>query len=458
MDALSVIPPVVAIILAFATKRVLLSLFVALVTAEFIVADFSLIDGLSGSMNLFVSLFKEEWIIYSLLFVILVGPIIRLLKDSNAVYSFVDLLTKRHHVVNSRRSTLFAGLLTGVFIFIESTLTTLIVATISKPFAYRYKISREKIAYLCDTTSAPICSMIPINGWGALLIGLLTSVITTMQLSDTTAVELLFYSVLFNFYGAVSLLVLAFFIYKDVDIGPMKTTFTPYEAEHDNRELDHRFIDFLMPIVSLLVILFASLFITGNGDMMKGDGSRSLFIAVVLTTFLMYIQYVFFGKMQDSEFMESVWKGVFELAPIGVIMMFAFTFSAALTELQTAKFLGTLVSGNLPVYLIPALVFLLSAVIAFATGTSWGTFAIMIPIAVSTIDPAVLTPAVVIGAVISGGVFGDHTSPISDTTILSSLAAESNHINHVKTQLPYALISAFIALVLYIVVTILLIT
>jgi len=459
MDFLTLIPPMVAIVLAFMTKRVLLSLFVALISAEFLLANFHLGDALWSALNRFEQLFQEAWIVYALFFSLLVGSIMRLLEASGGIYGFIDYLTHKRQVVKSPKSALFLGMFTGIVIFIESSLTALIVATVSKPFAHDYKISKEKIAYVCDTTSSPICSLMPINGWGVLLIGLLTTTIASLGLKDVTAIEILFESILYNFYAFISLIVLAVVIYKDINIFSMKTLTSHYEAKVERRESKHRVRDFLFPIVSLLVILFASLYFTGwdestkSYNIMKGDGSKSLFIAVTVTMFLSYILYVTFGSMTDKLFVDTSWKGIFDLAPVVAILLFAFTFSSVLKDLGTADYLGSLVNDNIALVLIPSLIFLLSAVMAFATGTSWGTFTIMIPIASATVDPTLLPLALIVGAVVSGGVFGDHTSPISDTTILSSLAAEVDHMNHVKTQLPYALLSGGISLILFFIVT-----
>ncbi len=464
MDSVTLIPPLVAIVLAFMTKRVLFSLFVALLTAELLIADGNFVVALSAMLDRFISLFRESWIVYALFFALLVGSVMRLLESSGGIYGFIDYLTHKRAIVKSSKSALFLGMFIGVLIFIESSLTALIVATVSKPFAHQYKISREKIAYVCDTTSAPMCSLIPINGWGVLLIGLITGAIASLGLKDVSAVEILFNAVLFNFYAFISLIVLAIVIYKDINIFSMKHLVTEYEERIETKDMGHRIIDFILPLFALVFILFVSLYLTGWDeksqayDIMKGDGSKSLFIAVTLPLLLSYIQYVFLGKMKDKEFVDTTWAGVFDMAPVVAILIFAFTFSSSLNDLGTANYLGSFVSENIATVLIPALIFLLSALIAFSTGTSWGTFTIMIPIATAAIDPSVLPIALIVGAVISGGVFGDHTSPISDTTILSSLAAEVDHMNHVKTQLPYALISGGISLVLFFVVTWLIIT
>ncbi|MDH5464178.1 MAG: sodium:proton antiporter [Thiovulaceae bacterium] len=451
---ISLLPPVIAIVLALLTKRVLFSLFIAVISAELIFADGDILAGFSGSLDLFVTLFQEAWIIYTLFFALLVGSIIKLLENSNAVYAFIESVTIKHNLVKSKRSALFVGFFTGVVIFIESSLTALIVATVTKPFANKYKISKEKIAYLCDTTASPICSIIPINGWGALLIGLFTTVLALMEVKDIAPVELLFQSVLFNFYAFISLIVLGWAIYTDKDLGAMKHIHSIYPTIPADKKHHHRLRDFFVPIILLLGFLFLALYITGEGNLLKGDGSKSLFISVTLTLVGMFFLYVPFGFMDEKSFGKSVWQGVFDLAPVVAILLFAFMLAHALQAIGTAVYLGNLLNESITIYLIPALIFLLSGVIAFATGSSWGTFSIMVPIAAASIDPSVLPLALVMGAVLSGGVFGDHASPISDTTILASLAAQSDHINHVKTQMPYATISAGISFILFIVATV----
>ena len=450
----SLVPALVAIILAYKTKRVLLALFVGTLLSVLLLNRATPLEAPNALLELYMVQFKEAWIVYSLLFALLVGAIIRLLEYSGGVEAFVFYLGEKKSVVRSKRAALFLGMLTGFIIFIESSITTLIVATVTKPFAKKYQISKEKIAYVCDTTSAPVCTMIPINGWGALLLGLLASGIATQHLEDTTAVGLLFESIGFNFYAIVSLLFLAYIIYTDKDFAHMKRIRTPYEhREAKKHQKRGRMVDFFLPLAVLIGALFLSLYLTGSGNIMKGSGSKSVFIAVVTSLFSMYVLYVCLGEMKEKLYFKLLWQGMFDLAPIVALLWFAFAFSGSMTELGTARYLGGLFSEHISTLFIPALIFLLSSVIAFATGTSWGTFAIMMPIALASIDSNLLNPALVVGAVVSGGVFGDHTSPISDTTILSSLAAECEPINHVKTQLPYALFSASVALLLFIIFT-----
>jgi Na+/H+ antiporter NhaC len=207
----------------------------------------------------------------------------------------------------------------------------------------------------------------------------------------------------------------------------------------------------LLPIFLLIILVFVFLYITGDGNMLKGSGSSSIFYTTLSTLIFMLFYYVGTKNMSLSVWGATAFKGAKELFSIAMILLFAFAIGKVTSELNTGLYLASLASENLNINLLAAVVFLLSSVMAFATGTSWGTFSIMIPVAVPMAVGMDANVALAIGAVISGGVFGDHCSPISDTTIISSLAADCEVIEHVKTQLPYALLSGTIAFVSFII-------
>ena len=443
------VPPLVALVLAILTQRVLFSLAGATLVAVWIVQG-TFWGMIQATALLFIELITQVWVLYTLAFVLLIGAVIRLLEASHAVFALVEAVTVKRKWVTSKRSALTLGMIAGILIFIESTIATLIVATIVRPLAHRYHISKEKIAYLCDTTAAPVCSLLPFNGWGALLIGLLTTAIATHNLVDTTPVQLLIEAIFYNFYAWSALGVLAWSIYKQWDFSTMQKHATPcalYIPPHYTRL---RLSDFIMPIVSLLVVLVVALIATGHGTMIQGDAPLSLMISVVVTLVLMYIAYVWFGFMSSMQYLSNALHGIKELVPLTLVLIFAILFSMSLKELGTAHYLGAWVSVAIPAFLIPVSVFVIASIMGFATGTSWGTFAIMIPIGVACIDPTQGALGVVVGAAVSGGVFGDHASPISDTSILASMATGCDHMAHIKSQLPYTLLSAAIAAVLFV--------
>ncbi|KIM11467.1 MAG: hypothetical protein KU37_04440 [Sulfuricurvum sp. PC08-66] len=393
-----------------------------------------------------LKLFAKAWVIYTLLFALLVGGIIRLLEASGAVRGFVHLLTQERSWVASRKSALFLGYFASFFFFVESSIASLLVATITKPFAYTYRITREKIAYLCDTASAPVCSLVALNGWGALILGIITA---TLESIDTpqAPIALLLSSLAFNFYAIVALLFLGYIILRDRDFATMQTTQTLYEAPTlSTYSTTPSALYFFLPLATMVGTLLGMLLWTGDGSMLHGSGSLSVLVAVSGTLGLMAILYISQKLLSIREWVKETALGVRDMVGIVLILVGAFLLSDTLSTLGTARFLGEIFTASIPLFAVPALLFVLASVIAFATGTSWGTFAIMIPIAMYSITPESLPYGLVIGAVISGGVFGDHASPISDTTIIASMASQCPPMNHVKTQLPYALTSAFIAL------------
>ncbi|WP_373072512.1 Na+/H+ antiporter NhaC family protein [Sulfurimonas sp.] len=372
-----------------------------------------------------------------------------LIERSGGIGGFVDYLENKKEIVSSKRSALMLSYIIGVIIFIESSITALISGAVGKPLCDKHHISREKLAYVCDSTSAPISSLIVLNGWGALLLGLVLTQIEVNSL-NISPIELLIESVVYNFYAIFALLVTFVSIWYGIDIGPMKDA--GYK-KFDNKDIfSHNSMWYmLLPIILMVVLVFIFLYITGNGSILQGSGSSSIFYTMLTTLIFINIYYFFTKNMSFKNIQKYSLIGAKKLFPIALILLFAFGLGDVSSELKTGIYLASLASESLnPVYLA-VVIFVLSSIIAFSTGTSWGTFSIMIPIAVPMAIGVDANIALAIGAVISGGVFGDHCSPISDTTIISSLASECDVISHVKTQLPYALISGALASVFFII-------
>jgi len=215
------------------------------------------------------------------------------------------------------------------------------------------------------------------------------------------------------------------------------------ESKHESMYL------MLLPIVLMLVLIFVFLYITGDGNILKGSGSSSIFYTMIGVLFFTFVYYVGGKNMSSREWFKTSFFGAKDLFGISLILIFAFSMGDVTSELKTGLYLSSLANQNLDVIFLASVIFLLSAVISFSTGTSWGTFSVMMPIAVPMALGMDANIALCIGAVISGGIFGDHCSPISDTTIISSMAADCEVIEHTKTQLPYALISGVMAFVLF---------
>ena len=438
-----------AIALALYSRNVLLSLFGGIILGVFILHDFSFFQSIDETFALFLSLLSEGWILKTLAFAILVGSVMELLEKSGGINGFVAFMTEKSKLVKSQRSALMVSYIIGIIIFIESSITSLIAGAVGRPLCDREGVAHAKLAFVCDSTSAPISSLLVLNGWGALLLGLIATQIDSGIISGDS-VNWLLESVVFNFYSMSALLVTFLAVWFNIEIGPMKKATLP--KAHAQLHFSHKapMSYMIAPIVVMISSVFIFLTITGAGNMLKGSGSSSIFYTMLTTLGFMYLLYVMRGKMSSKSYMISALRGAKKLFGIAMILLFAFAIGKVTSDLKTGLYLASLANESLSPYLLAGVIFLLSSVISFSTGTSWGTFSIMLPVAVPMAVGLDANVALAMGAVISGGVFGDHCSPISDTTIISSLASDCEVIEHVKTQLPYALISGAVALILFV--------
>ena len=429
-----------------------MSLFSGTLLGLFVLNDFDILLSLESTFNLFVSLLSTPWILKTLGFAILVGSVMALIEKSGGIDGFIEYMVNKKTLISSERSSLMLSYSIGVFIFIESSITALIAGAVGKPLCDKYKVPQAKLAYVCDSTSAPISSLIVLNGWGALLLGLISTQIS-LGMIEGDSVSILIDAVMYNFYAMSALVVTFISVYFGIDIGAMKNA--KYKSLHvESKSIKSASMYYMiLPIFLMIILVFFFLYTTGEGNILKGSGSSSIFYTMITTLFFMLFYYVPTKNMVLGDWTQTALKGAKKLFPIAMILLFAFAIGKVTTELKTGLYLASLANESLSVYLLAGVIFLLSSLMAFSTGTSWGTFSIMIPVAVPMAVGLDANVALCIGAVISGGVFGDHCSPISDTTIISAMATDCEVIEHVKTQLPYALISGVIAFVLFIVLS-----
>ncbi len=474
---LSVIPPLAAIFLAIRTKKVFIALFGGIWMSFLVIDSGRPVKAFYDSILSLVHVFQSEGNTKTIMFSALVGALILFVQKSGGTEGFVRLI-QRQFSKNSGQETnkirkkisLFAWL-TGILVFVETSISSLTVGTVFRPLFDKYKISREKLAYLADSSSAPVSVLLPFNAWGAFIMGLL------LIENIDKPFHILLQSIPFNFYAWITLWVGLVVILFDWNFGPMK------QAEKRVRETGKRLNDNAIPMVSkeltevkikegaqpkalnmiipIAVMVFMMpvlLILTGWTEQIRemnisfvdklfkalgeGSGSTSVLFAVITALLVASIMYKWQKIAGFYEMNDWVLKGISEMMPLALLMMMAFAIGSVTKQLGTGAYLAGLAHDFLHPSLVPLIIFVLSAFIAFSTGTSWGTFAIMIPIAIPVAFHLHLSVPLILAAVLSGGVFGDHASPISDTTIISSMAAATDHIDHVKTQLPYALISA----------------
>ncbi|MDP2077276.1 MAG: Na+/H+ antiporter NhaC family protein [Sulfuricurvum sp.] len=425
-----------------------MALLAAILIGEFIISGYHPVETLFLMSERFWGLLNELWVLKTLAFAMMVGSVMTLIERSGGVNGLIHELSTKRSLVNSKRGALIPSFIAGIVIFIESSITSLVAGAIGRPFCDRFGVSRAKLAFVCDSTSAPVCSIIAINGWGALLLGLIGGQITAGLIAGEEA-RWLISAIGYNFYAYVALIVAFVTIWYNIDIGPMKHSIVvepTIECQDDKGSLGL----FLWPMVWMIGGVLVFMLITGNGNLLKGSGSSSIFYTLIVTLLLMFGYYRLKNAMSSIDFIRASLQGAKTMMPITSILLLAFAIGGISSDMHVGQYLASFIGDYLPSPYLPAAIFILAAIIAFATGTSWGAFSIMLPIAIPLAVGLDAPVALAMGAVISGGVFGDHCSPISDTTIISAMASGCSVQEHTKTQLPYALISAGISLLLFI--------
>ena len=459
-DFWSIIPPIFAIALAIKTRQVIPSLLAGLFIGWIIINEgnplIGFLDTLSGLVNVFQSTDSTR----TVLFTLFIGALIQLIRYAGGINGFINNISKKFESEKSPTRKLQAGAtLTGFLIFIESNISILTVGTVFRPLFDKYKLSREKLAYLADSSSAPSCILFPVNAWGAYVIGLLGAY------EGIDPFRALVYSIPFNFYAILTLIMVFWMATKGLDFGPMKNTKpTPIVEETMQSEKEGKAINMILPLMIMIFSMPLFLVFTGwnpeaTGSVSErlwhsindGSGSQAVMFAVSLAVVFAGIKFAINGLVNLKSFVEQSLKGMNEMLTMALLMVLAFALGDLCNTLGTGQYVADVTSSWLSPAVAPALIFATSCFIAFSTGTSWGTFAIMMSIAMPlgiSIDANIY---LMIAAVLGGGVFGDHCSPISDTTLISSMAVGCDHIDHVRTQLPYALITGGISVVLYLI-------
>ena len=468
----SLLPPILAIGLALWTRQVFLSLGLGIAAGYLILAGGDPVAATFDTIDATVAVFSSAGNTRIIVFTLIVGALISLIQRSGGVAGFIQLLLgwleRRTASAEAKDQRVIVELLalgTGLLLFIESNISILTVGTLFRPITDKLGMPREKLALLADTGSAPSCVLIPFNAWGAYLMGLIAAEGLSQPFSQLIQAALL------NVYPMLIIVILLIMIFTRRDIGEMKTAegrgtllrdgAVPMIADEAAQippvdEATPRAINMVLPILTLVLLVPTFLIMTGEGEtwfarMQDGSGSSAVLYATSLAVALGIILYKAQGILGIRESADTALKGMGGMLPLAILMLLAFALGSLCRTLGTGVFTAEVTSQFLSPALMPALVFLISCFVAFSTGTSWGTFAIMIPIAVPLANSYGLDPSLAIAAAIGGGVFGDHCSPTSDTSIIASMASGSDHIDHIRTQLPYALVAGGLTVAIYLV-------
>jgi Na+/H+ antiporter NhaC len=456
----SLIPPLLAIGLAIATRQVYLSLATGVWAGWTLLSGWNPIAGAAAAIDGTVAVLGDESNAKVLLFTLVIGALIATVEAANGVRGFVAWLEHRRFVDSPRRAQLLAYII-GMVIFIESNITVLVAGAVGRPLFDRYRVSREKLAYIVDSTSAPVCILIPLNAWGAYVLGILGS------LSVENPLQVFLETIPLNFYAIAAVILTGLTIAWKLDFGPMRRAEERTRAGKllwdgavplidievlappPNDKVPPRAVNMLLPIATMVATMPMALLVTGGGDMRAGSGSTSVLWSVMCGLIVAWVLLKVQRAYTMDELVRLALKGAGGLVGMALVLLLALSLATVANRLGTGTYVAQVTSGILPPALFLPLVFAVSSFVAFATGTSWGTFAIMLPIAVPAAMTLGLPVAPFAAAALGGGVFGDHASPISDTTIISSMASATDHIDHVRTQLPYALLAGAVALVAF---------
>ena len=426
----SVVPPLLAIGLAIATRQVILSLSIGIWMGSWLLGAGNPLAAIPEAIEAVIHVFSDAGDTRVLVFTLVIGGLIATIEKLGGVRGFIFLLQERAWVTGPKRAQWLAfG--TGVVVFIESNITLLIAGAISRPLFDRFRLSREKLAYIIDATSAPICVLIPLNAWGAVIVSLLAS-------SGVDApISVFLGAILLNFYALSAVLVCAITIWRGWDLGPMAAAeartragealwpnATPMVdpsliADEQARQPGDSAGLMLWPVAALVLSMPLGLWITGEGNLTAGSGSTSVLWAVLLALSVAWLIALAQRQANLETLMQLFLKGAGGLLPVAMILLFSLALGDIANALGTGVYVAQLAQESVPTALLLPLLFLLSAFIAFSIGSSWGTFAIMIPLAMQIVGALDMNASVFLAAVLSGAVFGDHASPISDTTVVA---------------------------------------
>jgi Na+/H+ antiporter NhaC len=459
----SLVPPLLAIVLALITKEVYSSLFIGVAVGALMYTGFH-------PWNAFVAFFdimKESMNLNILIFDVLLGMIIVLMAKSGGSAAYGKWAGTK---IKSRKSAALATMGLGVLIFVDDYFNCLTVGSVMRPVTDSHKVSRAKLAYIIDATAAPVCIIAPISSWAAAVNSYVP------EDAGITGFQLFLRTIPYNLYAILTLVMVLYIILADFDFGLMKKheenakngdLFTSgaeefAQVQPEKTEVHGHVIDLVLPVVVLIVSAVAAMiytgFLDGATDIITAfagcDAEISLIFSTLITVLFMLVLYLPRKVVTFKGFMDSFVDGFKLMIPAIAILIFAWSLKGVGDAMGIASFVegvvGTHASASV---FIPAVMFVIAIFLAFSTGTSWGTFAILVPIVVALFASANNLEMMIISvsAVLAGAVCGDHISPISDTTVMSSAGAQSNHINHVSTQMQYAAVVAVVCVVGYII-------
>ena len=477
-SAWALLPPVIAIGLALVTKEVYSSLFIGILIGGLLYSGFSFEGTLMHVFqDGFIASVADSYNVGILIFLVLLGAIVALMNKAGGSEAFGRWASEH---IKTKTGAQLATIALGVLIFIDDYFNCLTVGSVMRPVADKHGISKEKLSYLIDATAAPVCIIAPVSSWAAAVSGFVKD-------SGVSGFSLFVKAIPYNFYAILTIVMMICLALMKFDYGPMRR-FEPSTAESAKQKLDSmvrrqgafteqievmeeetvkdksrntgKVIDLVFPIVILIIacvigMLYSGGFFEGAGVIQAfsdSDASVGLVLGSACTFIIVVIYYLIRRVLKFADIMSCLPEGFKAMVPAILILVFAWTLKAMTFSLGAQEYVEAVIYGSADALkvMLPAIIFLIACLLAFSTGTSWGTFGILIPITISVFPITTSIGVVCVSACMAGAVCGDHCSPISDTTIMASAGADCDHINHVNTQLPYAITVAAVSFFCYI--------
>ncbi len=459
----SLVPPIVAILLALLTKEVYSSLFIGILSGGLLLNNFHLENTMNRVFSGgFIASVTDAYNIGILIFLVLLGMMVAMVNRAGGSAAFGQWAQKH---IRTRAGAQAVTILLGMLIFIDDYFNCLTVGSVMRPVTDKQKISRAKLAYLIDATAAPVCIIAPISSWAAAVAAFA---------EDGQGLNLFIKAIPYNFYAILTLVMMFMMVWLRVEYGPMarfeknaangdlfsgKNPYAAAESDEAAAECKGKISYLVVPVVLLIVFCAAGMLYTGGffsgTDFITAFSDSDASVGLMLGSFFAIvctgIFYLITGAMRFRDIMESLPNGFKAMVPAILILIFAWTLKDITIELGAKTYVHDLIEGSAKGFqnFLPAIIFVIACLLSFATGTSWGTFGMLIPIVQSVFPAGAPLAIVCISACMAGAVCGDHCSPISDTTIMSSAGAQCDHINHVNTQLPYAVTCALVSGIVY---------
>ena len=453
---LSLLPPIIAIVLALLTKEVYSSLFVGILSGALIYSNGNLWNMVLTTFDTMISKICDSWNVGILIFLVMLGMMVSLVNKAGGSAAYGRWASKH---IKTKAGALVSTSVLGMLIFIDDYFNCLTIGSVMRPVTDQFKISREKLAYIIDSTAAPVCIIAPISSWAAAVSSIAP---------EGEGLNLFIRSIPYNLYALLTLLCVVVMSVMGLDFGKMRMVelaAASKESEENaaSDEIKGTVLDLMLPIGVLIVSCVTAMIYTGGFfDAESGcyhnfveafagcDASQGLVLGAFVTIVMTMLLYLPRRVLTFTQFTDSFVDGFKAMVPAILILTFAWTLSGITNQLGAKIYVAELVRGTASglASLLPAIIFLIGVGLAFSTGTSWGTFGVLLPI-VCAVFPSGELMVISVSACLAGAVCGDHCSPISDTTIMASAGADCNHIGHVSTQLPYALTVAGVSFLGY---------